>query len=107
MSRNKKILGGLFLVILAIGAFTQTPLFHRLILKVQGKHTVEERIAQYGSQARERLSPLFAQAGVEYPPGEMVLLGLKEERELQLFASGADGLLRYVHTYPVLAASTG
>lgn len=105
MSRYKKILGGMFLAILAMGVFTQTPLFDRLVLKIQGKHTVEERIAQYGSQARLRLLPYFKRAGVDYPPQEIVLLGLKEERELQVFASGADGTLRHIHAYPVLAAS--
>src|SRR5262245_13874145 len=49
---------------------------------------IAERLAIYGPLARERLRPYFAAAGVPYPPAQFLLLGLKRERELQLYAAG-------------------
>lgn len=69
--------------------------------------TIEDRVAQYGPAARARLRPSFAAAGVPYPPARFVLLGLKQERELQLYAAGPGQPLRFVRAYPVLGASGG
>jgi hypothetical protein len=67
--------------------------------------TIEDRVAQYGAVARARLRPSFDAAGVPYPPARFLLLGLKQERELQLYAAGPDQLLRFVRAYPILGAS--
>jgi hypothetical protein len=68
--------------------------------------TVEGRVAAYGAAARARMRPAFAAAGVPYPPGAVTLLGLKQERRLELYASArGEEPLRFVHAYPVLAAS--
>ena len=67
--------------------------------------SVEDRVAAHGAAARERMRPAFAAAGVAYPPREVVLLGLKQERRLEVYAGARAGELRFVHAYPVLAAS--
>lgn len=69
--------------------------------------SIPERVAQYGPAARARLRPHFAAAGVPYPPARFVLLGLKQERELQLYAAGPLQALAFVRSYPVLGASGG
>jgi hypothetical protein len=66
---------------------------------------IAERLAIYGPVARERLRPYFAAAGVPYPPAQFLLLGLKRERELQLYAAGRGQALRYIRAFPVLGAS--
>jgi hypothetical protein len=71
---------------------------------VQGP-TIPDRIAQYGPAARARLLPYFAAAGVPYPPERFLLLGLKREHELQLYAAGPAQGLRFVRSFPVLGAS--
>src|SRR5262245_12402843 len=53
--------------------------------------TVEERVAQLGAAARGRLAPYFARAKVAYPPTQVVLVGLKAERRLEVYAAGNDG----------------
>jgi hypothetical protein len=63
------------------------------------------RVAEYGPAARDRLRPAFAAAGVPYPPARFLLLGLKRERELQLYASGAGQPLRYIQSFPIFGAS--
>jgi hypothetical protein len=69
--------------------------------------TIEDRVAQYGPAARARLRPSFDAAGVPYPPARFLLLGLKQERELQLYAAGPDQPLRFVRAFAVLGASGG
>jgi L,D-transpeptidase-like protein len=64
-----------------------------------------ERVAEYGPDARARLAPFFAAAGVPYPPSRFVLVGFKLERELHLLASGSDGRLAFIRSYPILGAS--
>jgi murein L,D-transpeptidase YafK len=73
--------------------------------KAATKKTVEERVHQYGPAARARLASHFKQAAVAYPPTKLVLVGIKAERRLELYAPGADGKLRFLRDYLVLGAS--
>lgn len=66
---------------------------------------IAERVAQYGPAARDRLRPSFTAAGVPYPPARFLLLGLKQERELQLYAAGPGQPLRYIHSFAIVGAS--
>ncbi len=66
--------------------------------------TVDDRIRQYGDRVRKRLKPCFAKVGIEYPPAKVVLVGIKDEKKLEVWASD-DGRFRLVRTYPILGAS--
>ena len=67
--------------------------------------TVEERVAEFGDVVRARLAPRFQAAGLNYPPRQLTFVGIKDERLLDVYGAGADGVIRYVCTYPILAAS--
>ncbi len=67
--------------------------------------TVAGRLAEYGPMARARLAPHFQRAGVAYPPKELCLVGLKEERRLELYATWGTNTLRFVRAYRIQAAS--
>jgi hypothetical protein len=67
--------------------------------------TIADRVAQYGPAARARLAPFFAAAGVPYPPTRFVLLGLKQERELQLFAAGPGQDLAFIRSFAIHGGS--
>ena len=67
--------------------------------------TLEERLAQIGPAARARMQPSFASSGLAYPPQRVLLLGLKSERRLEVYAGGASGPLRRLRVYLVHAAS--
>jgi len=67
--------------------------------------TVDERVAEHGEQARARLAPLFAEARIPYPPQSVTLVGLKRERQVQLYATSPSGVTRFIRSYPVLGAS--
>ena len=68
-------------------------------------YSVEDRVAQYGDAVRDRLQPYFQRAGVSYPPAALVLVGLKQEKTLQIYAPGGNGKFRLVRSYSILAAS--
>ena len=67
--------------------------------------TIDDRVVQYGPSARARLFPFFAAAGVPYPPARFLLLGLKQERELQLYAAGPAQDLAFVRSFVILGMS--
>ena len=71
------------------------------------RHAVADRLDQFGSAARTRLLPKFLRAGVAYPPEKVMLVGLKQERRLQIYAAGHDGQFRYIDDRPILAAAGG
>ncbi len=54
------------------------------------------------------MRPYFEAAGVAYPPQRLTLIGLKEEKVLELYAAAAkDKPERLIRAYPILAASGG
>lgn len=67
--------------------------------------TITDRVAQYGPSARARLLPFFTAAGVPYPPARFLLLGLKQEGELQLYAAGAAQDFAFIRSFAILGAS--
>jgi L,D-transpeptidase catalytic domain len=67
--------------------------------------TIAERLEQYGASARARWLPYFKAAGIACPPRQLVLVGLKEEKVLQVYAASGTNGFRFVRSYPILAAS--
>jgi len=74
---------------------------------VRGEASIAERVRQYGPAAEARLSERFAAAGVEYPPPKLVMVGLKQERQLLLLAPVTGGGWREAARYRILGASGG
>lgn len=96
-------LGLLVLVFLGLAGWI---LFKHMSSRDSRPHcTVQDRLHQYEPTAGVRVKSHFDAVGVTYPPARVVLLGFKTERKLQVYASGKDGPLRFVHEYPILAAS--
>ena len=67
--------------------------------------TIEDRLIEFDESVRLRLEPKFRQADVPYPPKQISLVGFKQERVLELYASGPDGRPHFICEYPVYAAS--
>jgi len=93
------------LLILLMLALLAIPFRGQVRGMVTGRKSVEDRVRQYGKEARARLTPHFAEAGVPYPPARIILVGIKDEKALHLYAAKNDGIPRLIRTYPILAAS--
>src|SRR5579863_7993662 len=72
---------------------------------VTAEKTVSDRLQEYGPEARARLKPYFEKNQVPYPPTRLTLVGLKEEKTLEVYAAGPNQNLRFIRSYPILAAS--
>jgi hypothetical protein len=75
------------------------------IQSLKGRRTVADRMAEFGDAVRKRLEPQFKEAGVAYPPKKIQLVGLKQERVLELWAKDGKTDFRHIKTYPFTAAS--
>lgn len=60
-----------------------------------------------GPTATKRLADRFEAAKAAWPPTEIGLVAIKDEKTLELFARSNGGPWRFIHRYPVLAASGG
>ena len=72
---------------------------------VEERESVRSRLRQYGAAVHERLCPAFEEARVSYPPASVLLVGLKQERVLDVYARGKGRDLVFICRYPVLGAS--
>ncbi len=101
---------GLVLLTIVIGAFVGQralrPLWRPPRMPSMTRHNVGEVLEALGPEIRTRLHPVFHDAGVSYPPNELALLGFKEERCLEVWAS-RDDVWQYVKHYPILGLSGG
>jgi len=78
-----------------------------LVLRLRGRRTLEDALADHGPEARPRLRRAFRDAGVSYPPPRVVLIGLKSERQLEVWAESKGDRPRHISTLPIRAASGG
>ena len=95
----------LLLLLLAAFAIWEAVQRFRPQRKPIGGYTVADRVAQYGKTADAYWLPLFQRAGVTYPPRRLLLVALKEEKDLAVYAGDAPGNMRLITTLPILAAS--
>lgn len=70
-----------------------------------GPKTVEDRLREYGEAARVRLAPAFKKAEISYPPKELVMVAIKDQKVLELYAARTNGTFQFVKEYPILKAS--
>ena len=58
------------------------PMYAQMI----GKRTVADVVEEYGVSAEDKLTHAFVSAGVYFPPQEIALLAIKEDKILELWA---------------------
>ena len=68
-------------------------------------YTLKARLAELGPAASERLAKRFEAAKAPWPPAEIVLIAIKDEKVVELHARPRKGPWTLVHRYRVLAAS--
>jgi len=93
-------------LVLFIVALFGRPIWQPLYTKLAGGRTIEQAVERYAPGAETRLTPRFRAAQVAYPPGTLTLVGLKEEKALELWARDDDGdEWTLIHRYDIRAAS--
>jgi hypothetical protein len=66
---------------------------------------LSKRLAEISPGALRRLTSRFETAKVAWPPTEIAMIALKDERMVELYARPDGGTWKFVHRYPVTAAS--
>jgi L,D-transpeptidase catalytic domain len=73
-------------------------------LPLPGQWTVADILQAYGKHARDKLNHYFTKAKLSYPPREVTLIALKQEKKLELWARDR-GEFHFIRDYYILAAS--
>jgi hypothetical protein len=81
-------------------------LWHPYYVALAGGRSHADVVRDVGPRCRPALREAAAAAGIAYPPSRLTLVGLKQERILEVWAGSGSGwtLLR---SHPILAASGG
>ncbi|MGD9804246.1 MAG: murein L,D-transpeptidase family protein [Hyphomicrobiaceae bacterium] len=67
--------------------------------------SLERRLAEIAPGATTRLIKKFEAAKISWPPAEIALIGIKDEKILELHARSKGGPWGLIHRYRILAAS--
>jgi murein L,D-transpeptidase YafK len=93
----------LILLALAVLAYVFKPYIRMAILP--GEKSVAQRLGQFGEAARARWKPYFASAQAPYPPTGVILVAVKDERQLHVYAADKSKRFVWVRSCPILATS--
>jgi hypothetical protein len=74
--------------------------------QADNRRTVDDVVLSYRSKVEQRLLPRLRFAGVEWPPQEVMLLAIKESRQLELWARSGSGW-RHIRDYRIKGLSGG
>ncbi len=69
------------------------------------KNTIESRYKQYYESVKERIEPFFKKANALFPPEKIVLIAIKDEKILELYACNKKDNCNFIKKYDILAAS--
>lgn len=72
--------------------------------RLPGQWTVADILQSYGPYATNKLKPYFVKAKMPYPPRQVTLIALKQEKKLELWARDS-GEFRFIRDYFIQAAS--
>lgn len=94
-----------FLLFLLVSIILAAPLFYTygrsiwvpVYYKIAGNRSVADVIQIYGKEASNRIKPYFDKAGVNYPPKEIVILAIKDKKQIELWAS-SDANTKFIRS---------
>ncbi len=75
-------------------------------LKIKGKQSVADVINKYGDDAEKRFLSSFKEADIQFPPGQLILLAIKDRKKIEVWARDKEKY-RFIKEYKVKALSGG
>ncbi len=90
-----------FLIVQRFGRSVWVPVSHRIL----GKETVEATSASLEEKVGAKVRSRVARAKLPYPPDRLIIVGLKEERVLEVWGTSGGDVWQPIAGFPVLAAS--
>jgi hypothetical protein len=95
----------IIILAVAIGVVASKPLWWSMTAKLRKAKTVADRLQEFGSVAQSRLVPHFEKAGLHFPPGKLIFVGIKNKGRLEIYASSGNEQPKFIRFYPILRAS--
>ena len=77
----------------------------RSVAEAAAKASLKQRLAEISPGANQRLAQKFETAAAAWPPANIALVGIKDEKVLDLYARPNGGKWKHIYRYPVLASS--
>lgn len=71
----------------------------------KSNYTLDQRLSEITPAAKLRLGEKFKSNNIAWPPTDVALVAVKDEKTLELFTRAGSGDWAFVHRYKVLAAS--
>ncbi|MFT7487931.1 MAG: hypothetical protein ACI9OU_000321 [Candidatus Promineifilaceae bacterium] len=75
--------------------------------KVSSAPTTSDRLDQFGPSVRQRWAPYFEATKLSYPPKALTLIGIKDSRILEVWASDDAKTFSHIRDCPILGSSGG
>ena len=72
---------------------------------IKFKKSVSDRVSEFGAAVDLRIKPDFERINRKYPPEKIMLIGLKEEKLLEVWIADGTNNFQKLKTYPVLKMS--
>ncbi|WP_163835240.1 L,D-transpeptidase family protein [Spartinivicinus ruber] len=96
-----------FFISSSVGAsfYFGKPVWYSYYISVVGVRTVKDVIDHYQEDVQGRLKPYLDRAGFKELPTALTLLGIKNEKKLELWGQNLAGEWLFIRNFPVLAAS--
>ncbi len=96
----------LFILVIAIVIlyYYGRSLWYPVYAEMTGGRSISEVIKHYEQDPQKRLKQRFDAANVPFRNTDVTLIGLKEEKQLELWVKHNDAW-QFIHSYPVTAAS--
>lgn len=87
------------------GPAPQSPPSHTAPGTASPAYTLKQRLSDIAPAANQRLADKFQTANAVWPPHEITLVAIKDEKIVEMFARRDGGEWKLIHRYRVLAAS--
>ena len=79
--------------------------FESVLQTLRGKHTVNDRILEYGEIVKNRFKNYFKNSKIQYPPSSLVFICFKQERKVEVWTALDDKTYTLLKCYPILGLS--
>ncbi len=72
---------------------------------ITNERTLSDVVSTLSERVRPTMRGLYESRGLPYPPAELTLIAVKNERRLEVWSPDDSGKFVHVRNYPILAAS--
>jgi len=81
------------------------PIWTPIIQRILGRKTVSDVVKELGPMIRPKWEKIFKARGISYPPREITLIALKEEKKLEIWTDSENENFVLIESMPIMGQS--